>query len=303
MRFTARIDDLSSIEVQNLVAEHLRGMHATSPPEYVHALALEALRGPGVTFWSIWDGSTLCGCAAMKELSPVAGEIKSMRTRSAYLRQGVGQYALDVITQTAQYRGYDQLLLETGTGDPFEPAHKLYLKNGFTWCGAFGDYAATHFNVFMSKNLDGERRIARSIPFMTADSIEYSDKRTLPLESILALYRANGWSSAARPELLQNALAGSHSVVTAWEGDKLLGLGNAISDGHLVVYYPHLLVLPEYQGRGIGKRLMHMLMARYDGFHQHMLVADGRAIDFYRKCGFERTGRNESMWIYAGDDH
>ena len=160
MRFTARIDDLSSNEVQDLVFEHLRDMHANSPPGHVHALALEALRRPGVTFWSIWDGTTLCGCAALKELSPAAGEIKSMRTRSAYLRRGVGQYALDVIAQTAQDRGYDQLLLETGTGDAFEPAHKLYLKNGFAWCGAFGDYTATHFNVFMSKNLNGERRVA-----------------------------------------------------------------------------------------------------------------------------------------------
>ena len=83
-----------------------------------------------------------------------------MRTRSAYLRQGVGQYALDVIARTAQDRGYDQLLLETGTGDAFKPAHELYLKNGFAWCGAFGDYTATHFNVFMSKSLNGKPRAA-----------------------------------------------------------------------------------------------------------------------------------------------
>ena len=89
----------------------------------------------------------------------------------------------------------------------------------------------------------------------------------------------------------------------SWDGSKLVGLGNAISDGHLVVYYPHLLVLPDHQGRGIGTHLMQMLMARYAGFHQHMLVADGRAIDFYRKCGFERAGKTEPMWIYAGHDH
>jgi GNAT superfamily N-acetyltransferase len=102
---------------------------------------------------------------------------------------------------------------------------------------------------------------------------------------------------------LHNALLASHSLVTAWDGQKLVGLGNAISDGHLVVYYPHLLVLPDYQGRGIGMRLMQMLMAHYKGFHQHMLVADGRALAFYRKCGFERAGKTEPMWIYAGHDH
>ncbi len=138
---------------------------------------------------------------------------------------------------------------------------------------------------------------------MSFDTILYSETRDLSLESVVALYRANRWSSAEKPELLHRALRASHSLITACDGSKLVGLGNAISDGHLVVYYPHLLVLPEYQGRGIGTRLMQMLMARYNGFHQHMLVADGRAIDFYRKCGFERAGKTEAMWIYAGHDH
>jgi len=138
---------------------------------------------------------------------------------------------------------------------------------------------------------------------MNPNGIHYSDARELALESVLALYRANEWSSAQKPELLHKALLASHSLCTAWDGTKLVGLGNAISDGYLVVYYPHLLVLPEYQGRGIGTELMRRLMARYDGFHQHMLVADGRALDFYRKCGFERAGKTEPMWIYAGHDH
>ena len=138
---------------------------------------------------------------------------------------------------------------------------------------------------------------------MTSDTIRYSTSRDLPLESVLVLYRANEWSSARKPDLLHKALLASHSLVTAWDGSKLVGLGNAISDGYLVVYYPHLLVLPDYQGRGIGTCLMQMLMAPYEGFHQHMLVADGRALDFYRKCGFERAGKTEPMWIYAGHDH
>ena len=138
---------------------------------------------------------------------------------------------------------------------------------------------------------------------MNSHAIEYSETRELPPESVLALYQANQWSSAEKPELLLKALRASHSLVAAWDGDRLVGLGNAISDGSLVVYYPHLLVLPEYQGQGIGTRLMQMLMARYEGFHQHMLVADGRAIDFYRKCGFSRAGKTEPMWIYAGHEH
>lgn len=134
-------------------------------------------------------------------------------------------------------------------------------------------------------------------------AIEFRETRELPLESVVALYEDNGWSSARKPDLLHKALVASHALVTAWDGDRLVGLGNAISDGYLVVYYPHMLVHPDYQGQGIGTRLMQMLMSRYEGFHQHMLVADGQSIDFYRKCGFERAGKTEPMWIYAGNDH
>ncbi len=138
---------------------------------------------------------------------------------------------------------------------------------------------------------------------MASEGIRYSESREVALESILELYRANQWSSAKKPELLHMALLESHSLFTAWDAKRLVGLGNSISDGHLVVYYPHLLVLPEYHGRGIGMELMKRLMERYKGFHQYMLVADGRALDFYRKCGFERAGKTEPMWIYAGHDH
>lgn len=141
---------------------------------------------------------------------------------------------------------------------------------------------------------------------MTADragAITFSDRRDLPREAVLALYRANRWSSADQPEKLLQALAGSHSVITAWNSDVLAGLGNAITDGHLVVYYPHLLVHPDYQGCSVGAGIVAALKARYQGFHQHMLVADAPAIGFYEKCGFTRAGTTQSMWIYAGDDH
>ena len=138
---------------------------------------------------------------------------------------------------------------------------------------------------------------------MTSNAIQYRETREVPVESISDLYRANNWSAAQKLELLRKALLASHSLVTAWDAARLVGLGNAISDGYLVVYYPHLLVLPEYQGRGIGTELMRRLMAHYEGFHQHMLVADGHALDFYRKRGFERAGKTEPMWIYAGGDH
>jgi ribosomal protein S18 acetylase RimI-like enzyme len=120
---------------------------------------------------------------------------------------------------------------------------------------------------------------------------------------VVALYAANGWSAAARPEQLLAALCNSHALVTARVAGTLVGLGNAISDGHLVVYFPHLLVHPDFQRQGIGRRMMAALLDRYRGFHQLMLVADGGAIGFYRALGFQRAGKTEPMWIYAGHDH
>jgi GNAT superfamily N-acetyltransferase len=140
--------------------------------------------------------------------------------------------------------------------------------------------------------------LSRAVP-----SITYSRKRSIPITSILELYEANQWSSAQKPVQLRKALANSHSLISAWHGKRLVGLGNAISDGHLVVYYSHLLVHPEYHGRGVGSALMTRLMKKYGKFHQQILVADGRAIDFYKKCGFTRAGKTQPMWVYAGADH
>ena len=133
--------------------------------------------------------------------------------------------------------------------------------------------------------------------------VEISMQDTITQPEVIALYRANGWSSAEKPDQLLAALRNSHSLVTARSEGALIGLGNAISDGHLVVYFPHLLVLPDYQGQGVGRKMMLALQARYAGFHQQMLTADGKAIDFYKSLGFSRAGNTEPMWIYAGDEH
>lgn len=120
---------------------------------------------------------------------------------------------------------------------------------------------------------------------------------------VIALYRANEWSSANNPERLIPALRNSHTLVTARIGSELVGLGNAISDGYLVVYYPHLLVHPDHQGMGIGRKMMAALQEVYGEFHQQMLVADGQTIEFYKALGFQRAGKTEPMWVYAGSEH
>lgn len=134
-------------------------------------------------------------------------------------------------------------------------------------------------------------------------NITYKEDQNLKEQDVVPLYKANHWSSAEKPGSLLKALNNSHTLISAWEDSKLVGLGNAISDGFLVVYYPHLIVLPEYQGKGIGKEIMKRFHLKYNGFHQQMLVADGKAIDFYKNCGFEKAGKTEAMWIYKGNDH
>ena len=120
-------------------------------------------------------------------------------------------------------------------------------------------------------------------------------------DEVVSLYRENGWSSAEKPEQLIPALKNSDALVTARISGKLVG--NAISDGSLVVYYPHLLVHPAHQGRGIGRAMMALLQRRYAAFHQQMLTADVKAVEFYKSLGFERAGKTVPMWIYTGNEH
>lgn len=125
----------------------------------------------------------------------------------------------------------------------------------------------------------------------------------LGLEEVVSLYQANQWSSSEKPDQLLPALHNSHSLVTARVDGVLVGLANAISDGYLVVYFPHMLVHPDFQRRGIGRKIMRKIQACYEGFHQQLLIADEEAIGFYEALGFEKAGYTESMWIYAGIKH
>lgn len=147
------VDDLSRPEIHALLNEHLQSMYELSPPESVHALDLEHLRRPGITFWSAWDGSVLLGCGALKELDPKHGEIKSMRTPNTLRRRGAGRAILAHIIAVARSRAYERLSLETGSMQAFKPAQRLYESFGFTYCGPFGDYVEDPNSVFMSLRL------------------------------------------------------------------------------------------------------------------------------------------------------
>ena len=143
-------DHLTGPEIRALLETHFAGMLASSPPGSCHFLDFDGLNAPDVTFWSIWDGDSLAGCGALKELAAEHGEIKSMRTHADYLRKGVAARMLEHIIATAKQRGYRRLSLETGSTPDFDAAHGLYLRYGFEYCPPFGDYVEDPFSRYMT---------------------------------------------------------------------------------------------------------------------------------------------------------
>jgi putative acetyltransferase len=151
MAMELRADDLRRPEVLRLLQEHLHAVAQLSPPESVHALGLEGLRQPDVSVWTAWQGDELLGIGALKQLSPLHGEIKSMRTDPRHLRKGVAATLLQHIIEQAAKRGYERLSLETGSMAAFAPAHRLYARFGFEQCAPFADYRDDPNSVFMTR--------------------------------------------------------------------------------------------------------------------------------------------------------
>ena len=153
MDLEIRIDDLSGPEIAALLTEHLECAAKVSPRKSRHALDLDGLRKPEITFWSVWQGKELAGCGALKELDARHGEVKSMRTATAHLRKGVAATVLQHIIAEAKRRGYRKLSLETGSMEYFDPARQLYQKFGFRKCAPFAGYVEDPNSVFMTMAL------------------------------------------------------------------------------------------------------------------------------------------------------
>ena len=150
-----RIDDLKGEEIAKLLSYHIQEMHRQTPPESVHALDIDTLRGPDIRFWSAWDETELLGCGALKNLGNGHGEIKSMRTAAEHTRKGVAARLLLHIEAEAKNLGMQRLSLETGSMLAFKPARELYLRFGFEECAPFADYKEDPNNVHMTKKLFG----------------------------------------------------------------------------------------------------------------------------------------------------
>lgn len=152
-RLRIEVDDLSRPETIALLQEHERSMKEMSPPDSCHVLDADGLRQPGVTFWTIWLGDRLAGCAALKELDAHHAELKSMRTADAFRRQGIASRLLEHLIAEARSRGYRRISLETGSMEFFAPARELYARFGFVDCGPFGSYRLDPYSDFMTLDL------------------------------------------------------------------------------------------------------------------------------------------------------
>ncbi len=147
------VDDLSGPEVAGFLAEHVQEMRAVTPLESKHALDLESLRKPEITFWTALDGDTLVGTGAIKRLDVGHAEVKSMRTAPSRKRGGIASALLEHIIAEARQMGLSRLSLETGSTEFFLPARRLYEKFGFANCGPFADYKEDPNSVFMTRTI------------------------------------------------------------------------------------------------------------------------------------------------------
>jgi len=147
------VDDLTGPQIASFLDEHVREMLSITPPESKHALDLDMLRGPGITFWSVMDDGTVVGCGALKRLDARHAEVKSMRTLAARQRSGIASMMLEHIITEARRMGFTRLSLETGSAEFFAPARRLYQKFGFEYCEPFADYRPDPLSVFLTRTL------------------------------------------------------------------------------------------------------------------------------------------------------
>lgn len=244
-----RIDDLSGSEIRALLADHLRALSAITPQESMHALDIDELKQPDVTFWSAWSGNELLGCGALKELDSGHGEIKSMRTTQSQLRRGTASAILRTILAEARRRSYRRLSLETGVGEPFRPAHRLYQKHGFRNCPPFADYREDPNSAFMTRELAEIRPATRE-----------------DFDQLLVLFRQLWPTKLIVPERLGAVFARAMSTPSrqyfcAIEEGQIVGLGGVSFRDNLwqegeIAYVEELVVHEKCRGKGIGWELL-----------------------------------------------
>ena len=128
-------------------------------------------------------------------------------------------------------------------------------------------------------------------------AITYRDIKDLNENDLQHLFLSVGWSSGHYPAKLAVAMKASGTVFTAWDGDALVGLINALDDGVMTAYVHYLLVNPSHQGMGIGQELVRLITEKYREYLRIVLIAYDKEIGFYEHCGFEIGTEKTPMFI------
>lgn len=148
------VEPLVRADLRALVQAHFDEMITMSPPEVSGVIDLPGFADPAITLYAMREGDLLLGCGALRELSPDAGEIKTMRIASEVRGRRLGGELLDHLLAEARRRGYRRVYLETGAEPFFTTARSLYRSRGFTQRGPFGDYKEHPHCVFMELRFD-----------------------------------------------------------------------------------------------------------------------------------------------------
>ena len=153
MNLVIDVDDPQADDVRAMLRRHLEFAHRNSPAEHLHALDVDRLLDPAVTFFSARFEGAVLGVGAIRHLDASHGELKSMHTLESARGQGVGRAMVDHLLALAADRGYRRVSLETGAGPAFAPAQALYARVGFRPCPPFGEYTVNPYSICMAKEL------------------------------------------------------------------------------------------------------------------------------------------------------
>jgi putative acetyltransferase len=283
-----KIDDLSRPQVAELLDEHLQDMRAWSPPESVHALDLERLRQPSITFWTVWDGEDLLACGAIKRLDAGHGELKSMRTARRARGRGAATLLLRHMVEQARVWGLQRLSLETGTTEGFAAAHRLYARHGFVDCGPFADYAPDPFSRFMTCTLTA--------------AVAVRDATVADAPAISALLTSLGYPGTEGfvPDKIAALLQHSDArLLVATDGTDVLGVVSLHFIPQLALpgdfcRISYLCVAEGARSRGVGAVLeaQVLALAKARGCDRIELHCHSRRTDahrFYARQGYEES--------------
>ena len=137
-------------EVHELLIKHFIELRSVSPKGSAHVLDIAGLKDPSIKFWSLWEESDLVGSGALKFLDNEHGEFKSIRVNDKFKNKGYSLKIINHLINEAKKLNIKRLSLETGSGEFFMPARKLFVKCGFEVCGPFSHYEDDVNSVYMS---------------------------------------------------------------------------------------------------------------------------------------------------------